>query len=251
LGDEIHIFQRGPGDGGTAFRITPAYESYPGMYGVWSRGKVGSLVPFRPEKMEKSRKVRKTRKLRKLEISENPVSRTGRKKRYFESGTGGSPRRHRQEIMKAQWKEITLGDVHVHAVGLYASLNPAGHLIVNRVTHERMGSPAAVHLLYDAANNRIGLKPTSPAQRNAFRVGFHGNLRSRRIVSALKLMRNVGIELETIEFRNLQIDPDGILILDLRDTRVCERARKNRARFKKHAAAPINSNPVHIPATGL
>jgi hypothetical protein len=214
------------------------------MYGVWSRVKVGSPVPVRPEKMEKSRKMRKTRKVRKLEISEKPVSRTGRKKRYFESGTGGSPRRHRQEIMKAQWKEITLGDVHVHAAGLYASLNPAGHLIVNRVTHERMGSPAAVHLLYDAANNRIGLKPTSPAQRNAFRVGLHGNVRSRRRVSALKLMRNVGIELrETIEFRNLQIDQDGILILDLRDTRVCERARKNRARFKKHAAAPDQLQP--------
>ena len=156
--------------------------------------------------------------------------------------TRGPRRAHRGgKYMKAEWKEIKKGDVVPGAAGLYASLNPKGNIVINLATHERMGSPEAVNLLFDAVNNRIGLKPTSAALRNAFRLHRHGRGLRRR-VWALKLVREVGIAVrETIEFQNPEIDQDGILILDLRDTRVSARARAMNRR---------NRGPVSTTAVG-
>jgi len=67
--------------------------------------------------------------------------------------------------MKRDWKEIKQGDQRAQWAGIYATLNGKGMIVLNRAADERMGSPAAYNLLYDAPNNVIGLKPTAKAAR--------------------------------------------------------------------------------------
>ena len=69
--------------------------------------------------------------------------------------------------MKRDWKEIPREGKRAQWAGMYVTLNRKGTIVMNRAAHERMDSPAAFLLLYDAANNAIGLKPTREGIRNA------------------------------------------------------------------------------------
>lgn len=126
--------------------------------------------------------------------------------------------------MKRDWKEIKRGDKRAQWAGIYATLNNKGIIVLNRAANERMGSPAAYQLLYDPANNTIGLKPTAASMRNAYpaqRSGRHGG----RKVNAYRLLTECSLVInETLEFPDAEIDEDGILILNLRTARVSNRA---------------------------
>ncbi len=127
-------------------------------------------------------------------------------------------------------------------------MNPKGEIVMSRVTYERLGGPAAFHILFDEANNRIGLKPTVLAMKDAYaacKTGSHGG----RAVSAYRLTQDYNIRLlETIRFHDAEIDYDGILILDLRTARISQRALKhprNRAKLEKpREAIPAEPDPV-------
>jgi hypothetical protein len=94
------------------------------------------------------------------------------------------------------------------------------------------GSPAAFHLLYDAPNNTIGLKPTALAMRNAYptqKSGRHGG----RKVNAYRLLTECSLVIkETLEFPDAEVDEDGILILNLRTAKISNRALNHPARRK-------------------
>lgn len=126
--------------------------------------------------------------------------------------------------MKRDWKEIGRGDKRAQWAGIYVTLNGKGNIVMNRAAHERMGGAEAFLLLYDAANNTIGLKPTGLRMRNAYpaaRSGRHGGRR----VSAYRLLTECGVFVkETLEFPGAEIDEDGILVLNLRTARVSNRA---------------------------
>ena len=128
--------------------------------------------------------------------------------------------------MKREWKQIPRGDRRAQWAGIYATLNR------NRAADERMGSPAAFHLLYDAPNNSIGLKPTALAMRNAYptqKSGRHGG----RKVNAYRLLTECSLVVkETLEFPDAEVDEDGILILNLRTARVSKRALNHPSRAK-------------------
>jgi hypothetical protein len=131
--------------------------------------------------------------------------------------------------MKRNWREVAKGDVAPQSAGMRASLNPKGIIRLSQTTHRRMGEPEAVHILFDEANNTIGLKPVMPSVRNAYRLLRRG--RGRRELYALKLVNEAGLIVpETVEFPHIEIDLDGILVLDLRRTRVSAYARRRRAR---------------------
>ncbi len=87
-----------------------------------------------------------------------------------------------------------------------------------------MNEAEAFQLLYDPANNTIGLKRTRLAMRNAYpalRSGRHGGRR----VAAYRLLRECGLVIDqTLEFPDADIDHEGILILNLRTARVSNRA---------------------------
>jgi hypothetical protein len=122
--------------------------------------------------------------------------------------------------MKTVWRELPRDEISPQYAGLYVTLNPKGIFKMNRVAYQRMGEPEAVNVLFDPANSRIGLKPTSRAGRNAYATaprGPHGG----RIVRAYRIITEYALDLpSTVRFYDAEIDPDGILILDLRTARI-------------------------------
>jgi len=97
--------------------------------------------------------------------------------------------------MKRDWKEIPRDDRRAQWAGIYVTLNNKGTIVMNRATHDRMGEPAAYLILYDSANNTIGLKPTRPGMRNAYpaaRSGRHGG----RKIAAYRLLVECGLHIE-------------------------------------------------------
>lgn len=127
-------------------------------------------------------------------------------------------------FMRRVWKEIARGDKRAQWAGLYVTLNKRGTIVMNRAAHERLGGNEAFLLLYDAANNTIGLKPTAAAIKNAYPAAKYGRHGGRR-VNAFRLLAECSLVVdETLEFHDAEIDPDGILVLNLRTARVSNRS---------------------------
>ena len=125
--------------------------------------------------------------------------------------------------MRVNWKQVPRGDVTGQWARFYVTMNRHGFIVFSRKTYERVGEPKAFHLLFDAVNNRIGLKPTVPGIRNAYPVAKNGK-HGGRIVRAWRLMEECGIDLPgTIRFEDADVDQDGILVLDLRTAKVMSR----------------------------
>ena len=126
--------------------------------------------------------------------------------------------------MRRDWKEIPRNDRRAQWAGIYVTMNSKGTIVLNRSAHGRMGSPAAFHLLYDSANNTIGLKPTTTAMRNAYPAHTSGRHGGRKI-SAYRLVTECSLHIDqTLEFPDAEIDTDGILILNLRTAKISNRA---------------------------
>jgi hypothetical protein len=135
--------------------------------------------------------------------------------------------------MKADWQEVPRGDVMPQYAGIYVTMNPAGDIVMSRVTYEMTGSPKAFLILYDKANNRIGLKPASVATRNAYPVRV-ASRSGAKMVRGHRLTREYRIELpHTVRFYDADIDEDGILVLDLRTAKISPRAASHPRNRKK------------------
>ena len=132
--------------------------------------------------------------------------------------------------MKPDWR-LCKRDEGVGAAGvMYVTMNRRGYIVMNRLTHQRMDEPKAVNLLFDKTNSRIGVQPTAVTERHAFRVGKYGR-HGGKLVRAYKLMQDFAIDLpETVQFRDVRIDEDGILVLDLRTAELSTRAEGQRRR---------------------
>jgi len=116
--------------------------------------------------------------------------------------------------------------------GIYVTMNGKGQIVINRAAHVRMDMPEAFHILYDSANNVIGLKPTRLVVRNAYpahKAGKHGG---RRIAAYRLLKEHSLVVKDTLEFPDAEIDDDGVLVLNLRTARVSNRALKHPRRQK-------------------
>lgn len=135
--------------------------------------------------------------------------------------------------MKRQWTEIPQGDKRAQWAGMYVTMNSKGMIVMNRATHERLGSPAAFNVLYDKANNAIGLKPTIPRLRNAYTAAKSGRHGGRR-VNAYRLLMEHGLCIDqTLTFPDAEIDTDGILVLNLRTAEVSKRVLHHPRRRKR------------------
>ena len=135
--------------------------------------------------------------------------------------------------MKRHWREIARDNKRPQWAGVYVTMNSKGTIVMNREAYERLGAPAAFNLLYDSANNTIGLKPTAAAMRNAYpalKSGRHGG----RKVAAYRVITECGLHIgDTLEFPDAEIDQDGILVLNLRTAKVSNRALNHPKRKKK------------------
>ena len=126
--------------------------------------------------------------------------------------------------MRADWQEIPRGDIMPQYAGIYVTMNPAGDIVLSRVTYEMLGSPPAFVILYDKVNNRIGLKPAALATKNAYPVRV-SNKAGAKMVRGHRLTREHRIVLpHTVRFYDADIDEDGILVLDLRTAKISPRA---------------------------
>lgn len=119
----------------------------------------------------------------------------------FESSTHWEvlPREGRRGV----WKRMTV------------SLTPEGRLRLCGVTIRALGSPDAFLVLCDRANQRIGLKPASVDDDNAYPAGKRAQGPSRVLYLA-RLLEEFGVQLpRTVRFVSPRIE-NGILLLDLR-----------------------------------
>ncbi len=91
---------------------------------------------------------------------------------------------------------------------------------MNAEAFRRIGNPASVTLLYDAARRRIGVKFPVPLDQNFFPVRPYGRDRRMRIVRAARLLKQFGIKVErtliykNVETENLNGNPMLVLKLD-------------------------------------
>jgi hypothetical protein len=140
--------------------------------------------------------------------------------------------------MRLQWKEVPTEGATGQWAALYVTMNPKGQIALSRVTHEKMGEPKAYIVLFDAANNIIGLKPAALATRNARRACKKGD-RGGRVVNVYRLIQDGRLSLpETIQF-DAEIDHDGILQLDLRTAKASPRS-ANHPRNRRKASEMVN-----------
>ena len=127
--------------------------------------------------------------------------------------------------MKTMWHITPNNQKLGQWAAMYVTMNRKGHIVMNRRTYEHVGAPEAFLLMYDALNNRIGLKPVAINEPDAYRAcpsGRHGG----RLVRGYRLMQENGVEVpETIQFHDAKIDNDT-LILDLKTARVSARAKR-------------------------
>lgn len=134
--------------------------------------------------------------------------------------------------MKAEWEECPRGDLPPQYAGIYVTMNRRGEIMLSKNTYNVLGQPAAVLLLFDRTNRRIGIKPTAKNIRNAYPLLVSGRCGARK-VHAFRLIREYNIDLPaSIKFENAEIDDDGILRLDLRTAQIPLRVTnhwKNRA----------------------
>ena len=122
--------------------------------------------------------------------------------------------------MRTNWEQLPKGDVHGKWVTKYVSLTPKGDLNMTLRTWNEFGAHAAVHVLFDRVNSRIGLKPINPGARDAYKFSKQGSS-GRRTIRIYRLFQTYGIVLpETVRFWDAQIDEDGIMVLDLRTAKV-------------------------------
>ena len=140
--------------------------------------------------------------------------------------------------MRTNWRELPKDNTSPQYAGIYVSLSPKGWFKIGRAAFERLGSPAAVKILYDPDNSRIGLQPTSAGLKNAYRVGTRGN-HGGRVVHANRLITEFGLDLPaTVRFYDADIDRDGILLLDLRTARVPPSVTNHHKRKGKKSPPP-------------
>lgn len=122
--------------------------------------------------------------------------------------------------VRRDWEECPREAKESRWAAMYASLNPDGDIIISRYTHEALGSPDSYVLLFDRERQVIGMRPARLAvEKNAYPARPRGRHGGRRI-RGYRLCREFGISIgKTVRFHRCQMDNNGVLILDLQDTR--------------------------------
>ncbi len=102
---------------------------------------------------------------------------------------------------------------------LRVTLGQKGTFYLNGIAFEVLGSPPAVEMLYDSNGRVIGLKPTDGRKRNAFVIKHHGKSGNYKRISAAAFCTHFRIRTqETVLFEGVDLDNDGVMLLDLSKT---------------------------------
>lgn len=144
-------------------------------------------------------------------------------------------------MQRRNWKELTKdGVLPQHAAPYAASINPKGTIYISYRTWQNMGEPQAFKILFDDRNSCLGLQPTSPSAKNAYKLGKGSRPRGYRPIYANRLIIEWGIEVpDVLNFVNPEPDHDGILILNLRTAKISNQAVKHWTRKIKRGEGEI------------
>lgn len=135
---------------------------------------------------------------------------------------------------RVHWEVVPRGDTSTSGARLYVAMNPEGHVTFNARVFEKLGKPEAVLVMFDRVNSRIALKPTYKTVQNAYIVYQRGSDRRSMIVRVGRLLVEYGLQIpELLEFKNVEIDRDGQLILDLRTARASNRGTRRGKSYSK------------------
>lgn len=127
-------------------------------------------------------------------------------------------------IMIKHWEEFTIGPKDV-LTELHVSLNRKGEILIGANAFERLGRPGQAVLLIDKVNNLIGIAPASKIKKHAYPLLQKSGGR-HRVIRANRFIRHQQIQVSrTVAFHTAEIDEDGILVLDIKATRVIGRSK--------------------------
>ena len=122
--------------------------------------------------------------------------------------------------VRRNWEECPKEARDARWASFYASMNPAGDIVISGYTHKKLGGTDGYLLLFDRERQVIGLRPARlEKDRNAYPARPRGKHGGRRI-RGYRLCREFGIVLgRTVRFHRCRMDNQGVLILDLNEVR--------------------------------
>ena len=131
--------------------------------------------------------------------------------------------------MKRKWEQCPHSEEGTRWSSVYVTMNPVGYISLSKLAYRKLGEPEKVLVLYERSSNTIGLQPATRLAKGAFRVCSKGS--GGRVIRALRLMQEFNIKLPlTVRFMDPEFDQDGILVLDLNNTRPARKGSNGRAR---------------------
>lgn len=120
--------------------------------------------------------------------------------------------------MLDQWEQFEAGPNEAADEKLYVSMNGKGQLLLNKKAVESLDTPQAVVMFYSKPSAKIGIRAARPIDKGAFPLKPRP-LSHSRMVHASPFCRNYGIRVSgTVSFVGIELDNDGLLILDLNKT---------------------------------
>jgi|SRR5690349_8713979 hypothetical protein len=105
---------------------------------------------------------------------------------------------------------------HLKRVRPKATLYTAKQIYLNEASLKLIGSPNTVRLYYDVSRSRIGVRAEDPNSDHAIIVERVPG-RKYGYIRAAAFCNRFGITpMASVEFQNITVDEDGILVLDLK-----------------------------------
>jgi hypothetical protein len=122
--------------------------------------------------------------------------------------------------MMQDWTEFTGSPREVRRRNPRVTLSKYKDIYLNLKAYEALGRPERIQFFYDTARSRIGLRKSLHEDNNAFPVKKEPGSGSGATVHAAYFCNNYGIRPDrAIEFTNVTIDANGIMVLDLKTAR--------------------------------
>ena len=122
--------------------------------------------------------------------------------------------------MMTDWQEYNGGEFLERRVRPRVTLNIDGGIYFGTAAYEALGRPEAVKLYFDVSGSRIGVKPVPQGEKTFKIVHPNGSTCTYGHARAATFCKYYGIKPEArIEFLDVHIDADGIMVLDLKTAR--------------------------------